>query len=216
MHDFEPLQGWRHRGVAARLSNDGWNVCGVGDWATVWRSPDGLQAARLSPFEPAYEVFVRLCRALPGHPMLPRIDFDAPLPGGARLTVMEFLRPAAAEDADALKQRWSAAAPGDPVTAVRREAERLDAEASEAIPFWGGLDDNPHNIMVAESGEPKFIDLFYVAGLELYAALLENPSAVARAFAPEQRQHLADIGAVTRLSTAAEIVEIRRAAADLD
>ncbi|HLU28910.1 MAG TPA: hypothetical protein VKZ65_10765 [Glycomyces sp.] len=213
MTDFPALESRTHREAAARLASDGWNVCGIGDWATVWRSADGRLAARISPFEPAYEVFVALCRNLEGHPMLPRIDFDAPLDGGGRLTVMEFLRSAAPADAEAAKRRWDEAAPGDPVTAVRREAERLDAEATTAIPYWGGLDHNPRNIMTGVEGGLKFVDLFYVDGLELYAALRDDPRAVAERLPAERRRHITEIGAVARLSTPEEIASLRRNAA---
>ena len=213
MTDFPDLESRSHREAAARLAADGWNVCGLGDWATVWRSPDGRRAARISPFEPAYEVFTALCRNLAGHPMLPRIDFDAPLEGGGRLTVMEFLRSAAPAAADAAKQRWAEAAPDDPVTALRREAERLDAEAASSIPYWGGLDDNPHNVMTGLDGGPKFVDLFYVNGLELYAALRDDPKAIAERFPAARRRHITEIGAVTRLSTPDEIAVLRRNAA---
>jgi hypothetical protein len=213
MTDFSAVGSRGHREAAARLASEGWNVCGIGDWATVWRSPEGRRAARVSPFEPAYEVFVALCRNLEGHPMLPRIDFDAPLEGGGRLTVMEFLRPAAPAEAGAAKQRWAEAAPGDSVTAVRREAERLDAEAASSIPYWGGLDHNPHNVMTGLDGELKFVDLFYVNGPELYGLLREDPHAIAERIPAERRRHITEIGAVARLSTPEEIAALRRGAA---
>lgn len=34
----------------------------------------------------------------------------------------------------------------------REAAERLDAEAATAVPFWGGLDHNPGNVMRNASG----------------------------------------------------------------
>ncbi|WP_129789620.1 hypothetical protein [Promicromonospora panici] len=212
MSSFEALRDLPPRDAAGRLLADGWNVCGIGDWATVWRSPDGTLAARVSPFEPAYEVFVELCRSLEGHPLLPRIDFDAPLGGGGRLTVMEFLLPVEWAEADAVVQRWAAALPDDPITQVRRTAERLDAEAAAAIPFWGGLDDNPHNVMKNASGEPKLVDLFYAAGLEIYRVLLEDPAKVAEAFAPDRREYICDIAAVARESSPDEIAALRAAA----
>lgn len=109
MVDFEECHGLTHREAAGRLLAAGWDVCGVGDWAVVWRSPDGSRVARVCAFEPAYEVFVRLCRNLNGHPMLPRIDVDFALAGGGRLTVMEFLLPADGEDAKRVVARWDEA-----------------------------------------------------------------------------------------------------------
>lgn len=209
LSDPAALAELNHREVAGWLLADGWNVCGVGDWATVWRSPDGELAARVSPFEPAYGVFVRLCRALPGNPLLPRIELDSPLEGGGRLTVMEFLAPTEYDRAAAVWQRWDKAEPEDPVTAVRSEAERLNAEAAEAIPYWGGLDRNLNNVMVTPAGEPRLVDLFYVDGLVIYAELLKAPAEVLASFPVEQRRYMAEIGAVVRLSPPSELAEFR-------
>jgi len=213
---FEAFAGLHHRQVAGRLLAAGWDVCGLGDWATVWRSPDGSQVARVCPFEPAYGVFVELCRTLTGHPLLPRIDFDAELSGGGRVTVMESLLPAETAERTALIARWDAADPADPVTAVREEAERLNAEAAAAVPFWGGLDRNPGNVMRRASGESVLVDLFYANGLELYPALLEDPAKVGAAFPPERREFICEIAAIVRESTPEEIAALRAAQARMD
>lgn len=209
LSDPAALAELNHREAAGWLLADGWNVCGVGDWATVWRSPDGELAARVSPFEPAYEVFVRLCRALPGNPLLPRVELDSALEGGGRLTVMEFLTSTEYDQAAAMWKRWDQADPEDPVAAVRNEAERLNAEAAEAIPYWGGLDRNPANVMTAQDGAFKLVDLFFAQGKRIYAELLENPAAVLASFPAERRRYMAEIGAVVRLSSPAELAEFR-------
>lgn len=212
MISFETLCGLPHRETTGRLLDDGWNVCGIGDWATVWRSPDGAQVARVSPFEPAYGVFVELCRSLEGHLLLPRIDVDAPLGGGGRLTVLEFLLPVDRAEADSVVERWAAALPDDPIAAVREQAERLDAEAATSVPFWGGLDLNPGNVMRNASGQLKLVDLFYAEGLEIYRVLLEEPARIAEAFPPDRREYLLDIAALARMSTPDEIAALRTAA----
>jgi hypothetical protein len=204
-----------HRAVAARLLADGWSVCGTGDWAYVWRSPDGLLVARVCAFEPGYGVFVDLCRTLPGHAMLPRIEFDTELSGGGRVTVMESLLPASDEDRAAIVARWDAAEAGDPVASVRAEAERLDAEASRSIPFWGGLDRNPGNVMRRADGQLVLVDLFYANGIEIYKALLEEPSRIAAAFPASKRVFICDIAVIARESSAAEIAALRAAAASI-
>ncbi|MEU4362398.1 hypothetical protein [Promicromonospora sp. NPDC023987] len=212
MSPFETFHHLSHREAAGRLLADGWNVCGVGDWATVWRSPEGTQVARVSPFEPAYEIFVNLCRSLAGHPLLPRIDVDTPLAGGGRLTAMEFLLPVDAAEANGVVERWAAALPDDPISEVRRRAEQLDAEAATSVPFWGGLDHNPGNVMKNASGEVKLVDLFYAAGLEIYRVLLEDPAKIAEAFAADRREHICDIAALARMSAPDELAALRAAA----
>jgi hypothetical protein len=209
---FDALAPLSHREAAGRLLADGWSVCGVGDWATVWRSPDGGQVARISPFEPAYAVFVELCRRLGPNPLLPRIDFDAPLEGGGRLTVMEFLLAVEEEEAAEVVERWKAAEAQDEITEVRREAEGLNTKAADSVPFWGGLDLNPGNVMKDTAGQLKLVDLFYAAGKEIYRALLENPAKIAECYAPEQRKYMCDIAALTRMSSPEELAALRSAA----
>ncbi|HEY0687513.1 MAG TPA: hypothetical protein VGD71_00620 [Kribbella sp.] len=213
--EFAELRGLSHREVAARLVIDGWNVCGVGDWATVWRSPDGFQVARVCPFELAYEVFVELCRNFAGHALLPRIDFDAPLRGGGRLTVMEFLRPADGPEVEAVMKRWQAAEACDPVSPIRFEAERLDGVAAGVVPYWGGVDLNPGNVMIDLPGQVKFVDLFYSAGEKVFAALLDNPAEFAARIPASRRQFITDIGYAARVWTPDQIAAYREAAAAL-
>ncbi|WP_143014766.1 hypothetical protein [Glycomyces harbinensis] len=212
MLDFEEWRGLNHRAAAGRLPAAGWDVCGIGDWAVVWKSPDGSRVARVCAFEPAYGVFVELCRGLAGHSLLPRIDFDAPLPGGGRLTVMEALLPADAELRTAMIARWDAAEPADPVASVRAEAERLNAAAAAAVPFWGGLDRNPGNVMRRACGEPVFVDLFYAQGREIYEVLLKDPGAIAAAFPAERREFICEIAVIARESSPEEIAALRAAA----
>ncbi|WP_199037439.1 hypothetical protein [Glycomyces salinus] len=211
MDFFAEFDGLDHRQVTSRLLAEGWTVCGLGEWATVWRSPGGGLAARVCPFEPGYQVFVELCRSLSGHRLLPRIEFDAELSGGGRVTVMEFLYPSEPALHEKASRLWEAGE-GD-FGAVRAEAERLDAEARASLPFWGGLGLNPHNVMTTLSGEVKLVDLYFMSGHELYAALLRDPAAFAEAIPAERYAHLPEIAFIARNSTPDEISELRRAAA---
>ncbi|QSB04783.1 hypothetical protein [Natronoglycomyces albus] len=212
MSVLDAVQGLSHREAAGRLLADGWNVCGVGDWATVWRSPDGAQVARVSPFELAYGVFVELCRRLEGHPLLPRVDVDVPLRGGGRLTAMEFLLPVEREEAAAVIQRWDTVCSGDPITQVRVEAERLDAEAASAIPYWGGLDLNRNNVMKDASGQFKLVDLFFAEGAKIYRLLRNDPAQIAARFTPDQREYMCEIAFIARQSTPEEMAQLRAGA----
>ncbi|MFC4336975.1 hypothetical protein [Salininema proteolyticum] len=211
MTEFEDLEGLSHRDASVRLASAGWNVCGLGDWATVWRSPEGLRAARVSPCEPAYGVFTDLCRALPGNELLPVIDVDVALDGGGRFTAMEFMRPVEAGAAADLKERWERAADGDPVSEVRRAAERLNAEAERSIPYWGGLDLNPGNIMADAAGEPRFVDLFFADGERIFQALMAGPEELEKRIPWGERRYLTEIAHVVRFSPAGEIASFREA-----
>lgn len=129
--------------------------------------------------------------------------------------MLEFLLPVGSAEADGVVERWAAALPDDPITEVRRKAEQLDAEAATSIPFWGGLDHNPGNVMKNASGELKLVDLFYAAGLEIYRVLLEDPAKIAEAFAPDRREYILDIAALARMSSPDEIAALRTAAASI-
>ncbi|SDK64429.1 hypothetical protein SAMN05216298_0954 [Glycomyces sambucus] len=213
--DYTEFADLDHRAVAGRLLADGWNVCGIGDWAYVWRSPDGRLVARVCAFEPGYGVFVELCRKLSGHPMLPRVDFDAELRGGGRVTVMEALMPASDEERATVTERWDAAESGDPVAAVRSEAERLNAAAAQSIPFWGGLDRNPGNVMRRADGGLVLVDLFFAEGRDIYRALTEDPERVAAAFPADERVFICEIAALARQSSPEELAALRAAAASI-
>jgi hypothetical protein len=212
---IEELAGWAgrdHRQVHADLVTAGWRVCGVGDWAVTLRSPDGLHAARVCPFDPAYPVFVALCGRLPDHPYLPRIDVDVSLEGGAQLTVMEFLTPVPTEAAEAVRKTWDGG--GDPlVSQVRAEAEALNAAAGRRVPWWDQIDLNHGNIMVSLSGQLKLVDVFCLDGAAMYATLLERPDELAERIPSALRRYMTDIAFISRTASPAEIDALRKAAA---
>lgn len=95
-----------YREALADLLGLGWLPCGVGDWAVALRSPGGSHAARVCPFDPAYQGFLELCRRRGGNRYLPRVDLEAALAGGGSLTVLEFLAAAPDTAATALVRRW--------------------------------------------------------------------------------------------------------------
>ncbi len=200
--------------MQAQLIREGWSVCGVGDWAVTLRCPDGSRVARVAPFDPAYPVFVELCRRLPGSPYLPRIEADQQLDGGGQFTVLEFLSEAPAEVSARVRHAWDEGA--DPaLAAVRAAAEALNHEAARTVPWWDGLDLNAGNIRVAANGHPVLIDMFCVDGAGIYAALLEDPGELARRIPERDRRHLAEIAYISRTSTPEEIAALQAAVAAL-
>ncbi|TDE94900.1 hypothetical protein EXU48_08930 [Occultella glacieicola] len=205
------LAGHDHRQAHAHLVRAGWSVCGVGDWAVTLRSPDGTLAARVSPFDPAYPVFVDLCRRLEGTAQLPRVEADLPLPGGGQLTIMEFLLPAPADVAERVRASWAAG--DDPeLAAVRRAAEDLDATARREVPWWDGIDLNPGNVMRALDGRIVLVDVFCLDGAALYAALLADPAGFAVRVPADRGRYLTEIAYIARNSIPAEITALRAAA----
>ncbi|GAA0924560.1 hypothetical protein GCM10009560_25360 [Nonomuraea longicatena] len=187
----------------------GWTPCGFGDWAVAVRSPDGLRAARICPFDPAYAAFLELCRRLPGNPYLPEIALTAELSGGGSLVVMEYLAPAASDEAAELKRRWSDGG-GDPqLAAVRAAADAVDADFRASTPWWDGFDLNPGNVGRALDGRPVLLDVFCMDGASLYAQILADASVVKASF-PKARDVL-DIPFIARQSRPEEIADLRAA-----
>ncbi|MCG5220086.1 hypothetical protein [Streptosporangium sp. KLBMP 9127] len=215
--DLAPLLGrvWDasdHRRVITDLIGLGWSLSGVGDWAVGLRSPNGLLAARVCPFDPAYAAFVELCRRCPGHPFLPRMDLVAALDGGGSLTVMEFLTPAKEQDAAEVARRWREGRDdeGD-LAGLRREALAVDAEYRARMPWWDGIDLNPGNVRQAADGRLAVIDVFCMDGEALYAQILRDASVVRDRIPEEGLRHVLDIPYIARECGPEEIEALRRA-----
>ncbi|WP_189237336.1 hypothetical protein [Planomonospora parontospora] len=198
-----------HREATAELVLAGWTPCGVGDWAIGLRSPDGLWAARVCPFDPAYAAFLELCRRRPGNPHLPRIAFDTPLEGGGTLAVLEFLIPLEAARAEELARRWREGTGGPALAEVRRVAAAVDAEFRARTPWWDGVDLNAGNLRQALDGRVVVVDVFCMDGASVYGQVLRD-AAVVRAELPGSR-HILDIPYIARESTPEEIRALRSA-----
>ena len=149
-------------------------------------SPDGKRAARVSPWDAAYRLHAERCLGA-RNPYLPRIDAIAPVGALGHVVMMERLHPAPEDAAAALcaalvtagDSGWPApegldvsAMAGDPdVAALRRHVRALDDEGARTLPFWGGLDVRPGNVMADAGGQLKLIDPVFVAGRKIIAAI---------------------------------------------
>ncbi|MBG0817138.1 hypothetical protein [Planomonospora sp. ID82291] len=198
-----------HREATAELVLAGWTTCGVGDWAIGLRSPDGLWAARVCPFDPAYAAFLELCRRRSGNPYLPGVAFDTPLEGGGTLAVLEFLAPLEAARAEEVARRWRDGTGDAALAEVRQAAAAIDAEFRARTPWWDGIDLNAGNLRRALDGRVVVIDVFCMDGASVYAQVLRD-AAVVRAELPGSR-HILDIPYIARESTPEEIHALRAA-----
>lgn len=208
-----------HDEVEDRLLADGWTLCGEGDWARAYRSPIGLVAARVSPFDPACAFTVRLYREGAGNRYLPRLDAHRSLDGGGHLMVMELLDSMLADEA----QRWHrrlhdpAAHRADPELAtVAALIDDVHRRAEAELPWCGPLDENPNNVMRDAAGQATFVDLFYVQGLVLYDKALTAPAEVVAAIPCELRRHMFEIPALAREAGPDEVARMRAAIASAD
>jgi hypothetical protein len=138
--------------------------------------------ARVSPWDAAYRLHAELCRRSPG-PFFQRVDAILPLGPLGHVVVMERLFPAPEDRAAALcvaigfgnDVDWRApdglAADADPALEPVRAHLRALAEAGAVLPFWGGFDLRPGNVMMDAAGQLKLIDPVFVAGRKIVAAI---------------------------------------------
>jgi len=205
-----PWASLSHRQVLAELAGAGWVPCGVGDWAVALRSPEGDLAARVCPFDPAYWAFVDLCRECAGNRWLPRIDLAAGLEGGGSVVFLEYVAPVGHPVVKGFAEQWRARAGDAEFQEVRRAAERIDARYRESTPWWGRCDlDDAHIYRAA--GRPVLLDIYCMAGSDLYQAILDDVAAVHRRIPRDRMRYALDIPYIARENSAAEILALRKA-----
>jgi hypothetical protein len=205
-----PWESLSHRQVLAELATQGWVPCGVGDWAVALRSPDGTVVARVCPFDPAYWAFVDLCRACAGNRWLPRIELAAGLEGGGSVVFLEFVVPVDHPVTGQFAEQWQARAGDAEFAEVSRAARMIDAEYRTSTPWWGRCDlDDAHIFRAAD--RPVLIDVFCMAGTELYRAILDDVAGVHRWIPRERMRYALDIPYIARENSAAEILALRKA-----
>jgi hypothetical protein len=205
-----PWAALSHRQVLAELASAGWVPCGVGDWAVALRSPAGHVAARVCPFDPAYWAFVDLCRECAGNRWLPRIELAADLEGGGSVVFLEYVAPVGHPVVKDFAEQWRARAGDAEFQQVRRAAQRIDAEYRKSTPWWGRCDlDDEHIFRAAD--RPVLLDVFCMAGSDLYQAILEDVVAVHRRIPRERMRYALDIPYIARENSADEILALRKA-----
>jgi len=94
---------------------------------------------------------------------------------------------------------------------VRRAAQMIDAEYRESTPCWGRCDFDDAHIFRAADGRPVLIDVFCMAGTELYRAILEDVAGVHRRIPRERMRYALDIPYIARENSTAEIPALRTA-----
>ena len=200
-----PWESLSHRQVLAELIAAGWVPCGVGDWATGLRSPEGAVVARVCPFDPAYAAFVDLCRECAGNRWLPRVELAASLEGGGSVAFLEFVAAVEPAVAGRVADQWRAGAGDAEFAEVRRAAQAVDARYRASQPWWAGLDLNPGNIRRGADGRLVLIDIFCMDGAAVYGQILEDVTEVHRRIPRDRMRYALEIPYIARESSAAEI-----------
>jgi hypothetical protein len=206
-----PWESLSHRQVLAELVARGWVPCGQGDWAVALRSPDGGLVARVCPFDPAYWAFVDLCRECAGNPWLPRIELASVLEGGGSVVFLEYVAPIGHPMNKRVAERWQARADDPEFGELSRAAQRTDAEYRASTPWWGRCDLDDAHLFWGADDHPVLIDVYCMAGEELYGAILEDVAAVHRRIPREQMRYALDIPYIAREASAVEILALKQA-----
>ena len=189
----------------------GWLPCGVGDWAIALRSPDGLHAARVCPFDPAYPAFLELCRRCRGNRYLPQVDLEAALAGGGLLTVLEFLASAPDAAATELVRQWTDDQGDSELAAVKTTARAIEKEYRARVSWWDGIDINPGNIRLSADGRLVLIDIFCIDGAALYGQVLMDAAVVRRRLPETVGHQLLEIPYLARESSPTELQALQSA-----
>jgi len=207
-----PWGSLSHRQVLAELAGRGWLPCGVGDWAMTVRSPAGGLVARVCPFDPAYWAYVDLCRQCAGNPWLPRIELATALEGGGSVVFLEWLAATGEPMSERVAERWRARADDADYAELGRAAWQIDARYRRSTPWWGRCDlDSTHHLYWSAADHPVLIDIYCMAGSDLYGAILDDVAAVHHRIPREQMRYALDIPYIARESSVSEIRALRSA-----
>ena len=209
----------------ARLAfeRSGWRLVGTGDWS--WVFVDDRLAARITPFDPAYRMFVDFCRAGPPNRHLPRIERVLPLLRDGYVVVMARLYPAdekaaqrfcralgiANESGYATPQGVEADADED-IAALRPRLRALLAEGARRFALWGGSDIRPGNILADAAGQLKLIDPVFVRGKTIVEMIAAGNRDGLRDFSQSQ---LEDFLTIPVFKPGAETNALRRRVAEI-
>ena len=192
MADWDGLDATTsHVAAEQRLAGCGWTRCGAGDWAIALCSPDGVFAARISPFDPTGRLTAELYQRAASTGRVQQLAHHARLEGGGDLLVMERLHPAPRDEAVAFLEDIAADAPS--VRNLATILRQVHAEGEALLPWCGPLDTNPTNVMRRHDGTLVLTDPFYADGPDLYSTALHDPERVARCIPPGERRYLTEI-----------------------
>jgi hypothetical protein len=153
---------------------------------------------------------VDLCRECAGNRWLPRIELAADLEGGGSVVFLEFVAPVDDPVVKQFAEQWRTGAGDADFEEVRRAAQMIDAEYRKSTPWWGGCDLDDGHIFRAADGRLVLIDVFCMAGTELYGAILEDVAEVHRRIPRERMRYALEIPYLARENSTAEILALRR------
>lgn len=202
---------WRlldHCGARNLLERNQWRYTAAGDWSVVLADSGGTLAARISPFERAYQYFVSLCRELVANPWLPQMHFATELEGGGYLSVTDLLTPRDLPDADAPEPAWTSTGDGD-LNALRAAVDRIHTVNRATVPWWGVLDVKAGHLMLGSDSHLKLVDPFGLDGASLHAAARDDYAAFTEVIPASEHKYMMQISAFSQHYRAELLAELR-------
>ena len=138
------------------------------------------------------------------------MELAADLEGGGSVVFLEYVAPVSHPVVKQFAEQWRARM-GDPeFQEVRQAAQRIDTEYRKSTPWWGRCDlDDGHIFRAAD--RPVLLDVFCMAGTDLYNAILEDVAEVHRQIPPGRMRYALEIPYIARESSTAEIHALRTA-----
>lgn len=191
------LPSWR--AALTQAQHDGWNIIATGDWSWVHESPNGAKAWRITPFDPAFDAFAKVCLTT-DHPHLPRIEATQQHPGGGSSVIMERLDRISERTARAWLEDFANATKG-PLASLRQLLH--DRADQSTIPLFVGIDANPANVLVRPSdGVVVFTDAYWINGPHLMTLMRTEPSEALDAYPADVLKNWAHLPCMDEETTA--------------
>jgi hypothetical protein len=163
-----PWESLSHRQVLAELATQGWVPCGGG------RLGGGAAVTGGSPRRASVPVRPGLLGLRGPVPRVRRQPVAAEDRAGRGPRRRRFgrlpgiRRPVDHPVVKHFAEQWRARAEDADFQEVRRAAQMIDAEYRKSTPWWGRCDLDDDHIFRAADGRPVLIDVFCMAGTELY------------------------------------------------
>jgi hypothetical protein len=164
--NWTQLHGLDYDDACVCLESNGYKRIAEGDWAYVYEAPDTSCVVRVTPYDPAYLLFVHTCWTFP-HANLPSYHALIRLAGPGY--AVEMPRYVAGDMSlrkdflDALKATMVSGEDSSELASLAQIFKRGIAAGKILVPYFEGMDWNLENILL-DGGIPKVVDGFCQAG----------------------------------------------------
>ena len=203
----------------------GWRLIGTGDWSWVFADPSETWAARVTPFDPAYRMFIEDCLGGAPNRFLPHIETVVPLARDGYVAVMARLHRASEDEAHRfcralgltndsgyVPPAGESMPDGSDINHQRVPQLARQAAGAQRFALWGGSDIRPGNILADGHGQLKLIDPVVVRGRAIVAAIATGERDALQDFS---RSQLEDFLTIPVFEPSAETDALRRRVAEM-